>query len=154
MSEPEKKPSKWSKIVDKVIESTAMAVIASLVVGFFVVIWQTSSSIDQKLAALSKQQDDANQNLKASVDTLVLEVARLQSTADRNAQLEKEIADLKADLQNMHKYVASIKQPNQAAPPPLKMSTDAVQKNDAFTDVDAKRQAIENAINAKRGTKK
>jgi len=153
VSEPEKKPSKWSKIIDKVIESTAMAVIASLVIGFFVIIWQTSSSIDQKLATLSKQQDDANHNLKASVDTLVLEVARLQTTTQHNAQLEKEIADLKADLQEMHKYVASIKQPNQAPPPALKMSTNPVQKKDVFTDVDAKRQAIENTINAKRGAK-
>src|SRR5262249_59474032 len=114
-----------------------MAVIASLVIGFFVIIWQTSSSIDQKLATLSKQQDDANHNLKASVDTLVLEVARLQTTTAHNAQLEKEIADLKADLQEMHKYVASIKQPGQAAPPPLKVSTNAAPKKDTFTDVDA-----------------
>src|SRR5581483_11008053 len=85
------KVEKW---ISKAIES----VIIALVIGFFVIIWTASTSIDTKIAELNKRTDEANKALQASTDTLSLEVAKLHVAADKIATLEKRLEFLSKHL--------------------------------------------------------
>lgn len=125
----------------RLLDNVLGALVISLVLGFFAVLWTKSSSIDKKLAALNEETGQA----LVSSQTLIKELATLQAAADSRLEtLERSVEAQNDELRRLRNYVANLRSPGRPALPEI--PTTPAPRQPSPAEVQEKSQATEQRI--------
>lgn len=145
----EQKPkTRLGRLADKALESVVAALITCLIIGFFAVIWQTNNATNKDITSLSQRQDDANRALRATTDTLTLEVAKLHVQSD---QLQEIIQNQRTELNHLRDYIGKYRPTNQ--PPPVAPTIPTSGLKIGSLDIIQTKSAIDKIITDKKNSK-
>jgi hypothetical protein len=105
--EENKKP-RWNKVLD----SALSAVVIALVLGFFGVLWQQSTSIDEKLKKLDDATRGTTDGLKDTTTVLATHLATLtiqdENLREQNKDLSKQIEALHGEIVKLQDFIGNL----------------------------------------------